>query len=79
MRRFEANDPRPELRPLLRKWQGNPAVHRTFNAPHIKSYVRYRETCKAGEISAILNLKGQKLVSLVVSVFRFCRCCRWLD
>ncbi|CAM9812363.1 unnamed protein product [Sphacelaria rigidula] len=48
MRRFERNEPRPELQDLLRRWQGNPAVNRTINAPHIKSYVRYRETRGTG-------------------------------
>lgn len=43
MARFRANDPRPELRPLLRKWEGDPAVNRAGASPHIKSYLRYRE------------------------------------
>ncbi|CAM9909655.1 unnamed protein product [Ascophyllum nodosum] len=42
-RRFSANDPRPELKPLLRKWDGNPVVNRATDSPHIKSYLRYRE------------------------------------
>lgn len=66
MRRFEANDPRPELRLLLRKWQGNPAVNRTINAPHIKSYVRYRETCEAGEIWGTLGMPVFVFVDAVV-------------
>lgn len=43
LRSFERNEPRPALKQLLRKWEGNPAVNRTTDAPHIKSYVRYRE------------------------------------
>lgn len=47
MDNYRSNTPVPELRPLLRKWKGNPAVNRTRDAPHIKSYLRYREV--AGE------------------------------
>lgn len=49
MARYRSNKPRPELRPLLRKWEGNPAVSRDRDAPHIKTYVRYREVEGSGE------------------------------
>ena len=49
MARYRSNNPRAELRPLLRKWEGNPAVNRGRDAPHIKTYVRYREVEGSGE------------------------------
>ena len=49
MASYRSNNPRPELRPLLRKWEGNPAVNRGRDAPHMKTYVRYREVEGSGE------------------------------
>lgn len=44
-----SNRPRPELKPLLRKWQGNPLTNRVRDAPHIKSYLCYREVQVPGK------------------------------
>lgn len=48
-RRFRENKPKDELRPLLRKWEGRAALNRDKAAPHIKTFLRYRETRKNGE------------------------------
>lgn len=49
MARYRSNNPRPELRPLLRKWEGNPSVNRSRDAPHVKTYLRFREVEEVGE------------------------------
>ncbi|CAB1111323.1 unnamed protein product [Ectocarpus sp. CCAP 1310/34] len=59
MNNYRSNTPLPELRPLLRKWMGNPAVNRTRDAPHIKSYLRYREV--AGENGAETRVDGDEV------------------
>lgn len=58
MARYRSNDPRRELKPLLRKWDGNPAVRRASDAPHIKTYMRYREI--AGE-TGVFERRHRKL------------------
>ncbi|CAM9293640.1 unnamed protein product [Scytosiphon promiscuus] len=46
---YRSNTPRPELKPLLCKWQGNPLTERVRDAPHIKSYLCYREVQVPGK------------------------------
>lgn len=61
MAKYRANDPRPELKPLLRKWDGNPAVNRATDAPHIKTYLRYREVPgETGERSCYSTVEGHR-------------------
>lgn len=43
MSNFHGNKPRPELRPILRKWVGRVDLNRSRASPHIKTYCRYRE------------------------------------
>ncbi|CAM9694407.1 unnamed protein product [Ectocarpus sp. 13 AM-2016] len=59
MDNYRSNTPLSELRPLLRKWKGNPAVNRTRDAPHIKSYLRYREV--AGENGMETRVDGDEV------------------
>lgn len=49
MRKYGSNDPTPELKPLLRKWTGNASTNRARDAPHIKTYLRYREVEVVGK------------------------------
>ncbi|CAM9973276.1 unnamed protein product [Pylaiella littoralis] len=52
MRKYGSNDPTPELKPLLRKWTGNASTNRARDAPHIKTYLRYREVEVVGKDGA---------------------------
>ncbi|CAN0050566.1 unnamed protein product, partial [Laminaria digitata] len=61
MNRYRSNNPRPELRPLLRKWEGNPAVSRARDAPHLKTYVRYREVEGKGENGQEQRVDGDEV------------------
>eukprot|EP00752_Nemacystus_decipiens_P007419 g6633.t1 len=49
MSKYRSNDPTPELKPILRKWKGNPLTNRARDAPHIKTFLRYREVPVVGQ------------------------------
>ena len=70
-RRFSANDPRPELKPLLRKWDGNPVVNRATDSPHIKSYLRYREAPE-GDGQCCYD---RKMAFCIPCIYSCCSCC----
>ena len=64
MSKFRSNNPTPELKPVLRKWKGNPLTNRARDAPHIKTFLRYREVAVVGRDGEVPWKPGRGVVLL---------------